>query len=170
MNKTRHRIVVSIAATSAVGVLLLPSNPTFYGLVYNPTTSAPKGWYVLKREREFRVGDYVLAHLPNDAARLADDRHYLPSSVPILKRIGALGHQLVCLCDDKVLIDGHVVARALARDAMGRSLTVWAHCRILASDELFLLSLTNPASYDSRYFGPIPQFNVIGKANPLWTW
>ncbi len=170
MNKTPHRAALSIAGIGGVVVLLLPSLPIIHCLLYNPTTSAPKGWYVLEREREFRVGDYVLAHLPNDAARLADDRHYLPISVPILKRIGALGHQLVCLCDDKVLIDGHVVARALARDAMGRSLTVWAHCRILARDELFLLSLTNPASYDSRYFGPIPRINVIGKANPLWTW
>ena len=141
-----------------------------FALVYNPTTSAPKGWYVLARDRKLRVGDYVLAHLPSDAAKLADERHYLPISVPILKRIGAIGRQVVCVFDAQVLIDGRVVARALTRDGAGRNLASWAHCRALDNDELFLLSLTNPASFDSRYFGPVLRINVIGKANPLWTW
>ena len=36
--------------------------------------------------------------------------------------------------------------------------------------ELFLLSATNPASFDSRYFGPVAVSAVIGSAQPLWTW
>ncbi|HEY1090621.1 MAG TPA: S26 family signal peptidase, partial [Burkholderiaceae bacterium] len=27
---------------------------------------------------------------------------------------------------------------------------------------------TNPASFDSRYFGPVRAANVIGIAQPLW--
>jgi conjugative transfer signal peptidase TraF len=169
MNQT-HRTVLSIVGISAVLALSLPPIPRNYALVYNPTASAPKGWYVVERDPNFRIGDYVLVRLPNDAARLASDRHYLPSSVPILKRVGALGRQFVCLSGDRVVIDGRVVAHALVRDGAGRHLASWAHCRPLTSDELFLLSLTNPSSFDSRYFGPIPQTNVIGKATPLWTW
>ncbi len=169
MNKTR-RTAVAIAGAGAVVTLCLTSIQAHVRLVYNPTTSAPKGWYVIERDRQFRVGDYVLAHLPNEAAKLADDRHYLPSSVPILKRIGALGSQVVCLSGDEVLIDGRVVAHALVRDGAGRNLAAWRHCRALGNDELFLLSSTNPASFDSRYFGPITRINVIGKATPLWTW
>ncbi|MBI3531959.1 MAG: S26 family signal peptidase, partial [Burkholderiales bacterium] len=40
----------------------------------------------------------------------------------------------------------------------------------LHDGELFLLSATNPASFDSRYFGPIAASAVIGSAQPLWTW
>jgi conjugative transfer signal peptidase TraF len=169
MNKMR-RAAVLITGVCALLALCVAPGEAHIRLVYNPTTSAPKGWYVLAWNRKYRVGDYVLAHLPNEAAKLADERHYLPSSIPILKRIGAIGRQVVCLIDDQVLIDGHVVARALARDGAGRNLSPWAHCRALASDEFFLLSLTNPASFDSRYFGPVLRINVIGKANPLWTW
>jgi type IV secretory pathway protease TraF len=50
---------------------------------------------------------------------------------------------------------------------MGRPLSSWGQCRRLADDELFLLSVTNPASFDSRYFGPINASAVIGLARPL---
>jgi hypothetical protein len=46
----------------------------------------------------------------------------------------------------------------------------WQQCRRLHDGELFLLSATNPASFDSRYFGPIAVSAVIGSAQPLWTW
>ncbi|MQU24843.1 S26 family signal peptidase, partial [Pseudomonas helleri] len=38
----------------------------------------------------------------------------------------------------------------------------------LEPGELFLLSVTNPASFDSRYFGPVSASAVIGAAHPLW--
>jgi conjugative transfer signal peptidase TraF len=165
-----HRATLLVIGVCAVLALSWSSNPTNIRLVYNPTTSAPKGWYVIGRQRELRVNDYVLAHLPLDAAVLANDRHYLPASVPILKRIGAVGHQVVCTLDGNILIDNRVVALALVLDGAGRKLDAWKACRELAVDEIFLLSEANPTSFDSRYFGPIPRANVIGKARPLWTW
>jgi type IV secretory pathway protease TraF len=49
-------------------------------------------------------------------------------------------------------------------------MSAWQQCRRLSDGELFLLSTTNPASFDSRYFGPIAASAVIGAAHPLWTW
>ncbi|MFV0680803.1 S26 family signal peptidase, partial [Ottowia sp.] len=53
-------------------------------------------------------------------------------------------------------------------DRMGRPLPSWRQCRQLRADELFLLSTANPASFDSRYFGPINVSAVIGIAPPVW--
>jgi type IV secretory pathway protease TraF len=75
----------------------------------------------------------------------------------------------VCVQQQAVLVDGEVVTRARSHDAAQRPLHAWGHCRRLVEGELFLLSRTNPASFDSRYFGPITVADVLGIARPLWT-
>lgn len=142
-------------------------------LVYNPTDSVPRGWYQVGRidsAAALHVGSIVLARLPVDVAAFAGQRGYLPSGMPILKRIGAIAPQSVCVREQVVLVDGAVAAAARIHDGAHRPLHVWQHCRPLASGELFLLSDTNPASFDSRYFGPIAASDVLGIARPLWIW
>lgn len=142
-------------------------------IVYNPSDSVPRGWYVveqIKNVGSLHVGSVVLARLPVDVAQLAAQRGYLPDGVPILKRIGAVASQSVCVRAQLLYIDGIVVARARTHDGLHRPLRAWSQCSYLALGELFLLSATNPASFDSRYFGPISASIVLGVARPLWTW
>ena len=139
-------------------------------VVYNPSDSVPRGWYRIAPADSLRVGSIVLARLPAAAAALAAQRGYLPASVPILKRIGAVAPQSVCVHERIVEVDGVVSAVARTHDGAGRPLEVWPQCRQLVDGELFLLSNTNPASFDSRYFGPVAATAVIGSAQPLWTW
>lgn len=139
-------------------------------LVFNPTDSAPRGWYLVTPAAHFRVGDYVLSQVPNEAALLAAARGYLPRTVSLLKQVGAVAGVRVCACNGVVYVDGVAVARALAVDGSGRTMTGWQECRALASDELFLLNPSNTASFDSRYFGPVQTTDVRGRATPLWTW
>jgi conjugative transfer signal peptidase TraF len=142
-------------------------------VVYNPTDSVPRGWYrigSIDNAAALHVGSIVLTRLPVDVAAFAGQRRYLPNGVPILKRIGAIAPQFVCVREQVVLIDGVVAATVRAHDGARRPLQAWQHCRPLADGELFLLSDTNPASFDSRYFGPIAASAVLGIARPLWTW
>ena len=67
-----------------------------------------------------------------------------------------------------VRIDGVPSAAVLSADRWGRPLPSWQQCRRLRPGELFLLSVTNPASFDSRYFGPVSASAVIGVAHPVW--
>ncbi|MBN8279040.1 MAG: S26 family signal peptidase [Gammaproteobacteria bacterium] len=169
MTVTALRTVVCVAM--GVAVIALPVVMTSsVRLVYNATASAPLGWYVVVPMQEAGVGDVVLAHLPSSAARIADERHYLPESIPILKRVGAVAGQGVCVQNYILRIDRELPVRLLERDGLGRPLTPWRGCRALNSDELFLLSHDSPSSFDSRYFGPIPRRLVIGRAVALWTW
>lgn len=142
-------------------------------VVYNPSDSVPRGWYRIGRMESaasLHVGSIVLARLPAHVAAFAAQRGYLPSGMPILKRVGALAPQSVCVRDHVVRIDGAAVATTRTHDGAHRPLPVWTPCRPLAEGELFLLSDTHPASFDSRYFGPIPASAVLGVAQPLWTW
>ena len=145
-------------------------------LIYNPSDSVAIGWYRVDPQghgidslpHSFSVGSIVLITLPPDAAALAAQRGYLPARVPLLKRVGAVAPQEVCIAGGIVRIDGVPLAAALLADRWGRPLPSWQQCRRLEPGELFLLSVTNPSSFDSRYFGPVAASAVIGVAHPVW--
>ncbi len=149
-------------------------------LVYNPSDSVPVGWYRVDpimqqppsantpKPAPLRVGSILLVRLPAQAAALAAQRGYLPPHVPLLKRVGAVAPQRVCIIGQALRIDGNTVATTLRADRLGRPLHSWPQCSRLRAGEVFLLSTTNPASFDSRYFGPVRITDVIGTAYPLW--
>lgn len=145
-------------------------------LIYNPSDSVAVGWYRVDPLSQrpgslpprLHVDSIVLTTLPPNAAALAAQRGYLPARVPLLKRVGAIAPQHVCVFDALVWIDSVPVAAVRPADRLGRPLPSWPQCRQLRPGELFLLSSTNPASFDSRYFGPVSASTVIGVAHPIW--
>lgn len=166
---SQRLIIASLSlAVAALGVALTVSLPSC--VIYNPSVSAPQGWYALASADRLQVGEHVLVRLPSAAAELAAQRHYLPMNIPLLKRIAATAPQMVCVRAGRVLIDGRLAAVQRAADAQGRRLPQWQKCRRLRAGELFLLSETSDVSFDSRYFGPITVDRVIGRARALWTW
>ena len=175
--RVRARLV--LAGLSACGLAALAWASFVHpipSLIYNPSDSVPVGWYRVdplghgtgSPPRPLSVGSIVLVSLPAEAAALAAQRGYLPARVPLLKRVGAVAPQHVCVVDALVWIDSVPVAAVLPTDRLGRPLPSWLQCRQLRPGELFLLSSTNPASFDSRYFGPVSASALIGVAHPVW--
>jgi len=166
-----RRAAVILCMDIGLAALLMPlAIPNRVQIVYNPSDSVPRGWYRIVPAHSLKVGSIVLARIPAQAAALAAQRGYLPASVPLLKRIGAVAPKRVCFDGASVRIDDAAVAAVMRADGLGRPLSAWQQCRRLTQGELFLLSNTNPASFDSRYFGPIRASEVIGSARPIWTW
>ena len=177
--RSRLRARLVLAGFAAVGLAAL-AWAAFVSplprLTYNPSDSVAVGWYRIdpfdprtaSLPRPLSVDSIVLVPLPATAAALAAQRGYLPTRVPLLKRVGAVAPQHVCIVAGQVRIDGVPTAAALPADRLGRPLPSWPHCRPLAEGELFLLSVTNPASFDSRYFGPVSASVLIGVAHPVW--
>ncbi|HVI88341.1 MAG TPA: S26 family signal peptidase [Dongiaceae bacterium] len=177
--RSRLRARIVLAALSACGLAALAWASFVQPLprlVYNPSDSVAAGWYRIDPldhragllPRPLSVGSIVLVPLPAEAAALAAQRSYLPARVPLLKRVGAIAPHHVCVFDALVWIDGVPVAALLPADRLGRPLPSWPQCRQLRPGEVFLLSVTNPASFDSRYFGPVSASAVIGMAHPVW--
>jgi conjugative transfer signal peptidase TraF len=136
-------------------------------IIYNASDSAPRGLYLIEPASRVRAGDLVVVRLRRDVGALAAQRGYLPAGVPVIKRVAAIAPQRVCADTTGVHVDGESVAQALDADAAGRPLPAWHGCRALVDTELFLLS-AHPASFDSRYFGPVDGIQVVGRARPLW--
>ena len=177
--RSRLRVRLVLAGLSACGLAALAWASFVHPLprlTYNPSDSVAVGWYRIdpldrrtsSPPRPLSVGSIVLVPLPAEAAALAAQRSYLPTRIPLLKRVGAVAPQSVCVFDALVWIDGVPVAAVLPTDRLGRPLPSWRQCRQLRPGELFLLSVTNPASFDSRYFGPVSASAVIGVAHPVW--
>lgn len=177
--RSRLRARIVLAGLSACGLAALAWASFVHPLprlTYNPSDSVAVGWYGVdpldhrtsSPPRPLSVGSIVLVPLPAEAAALAAQRGYLPTRIPLLKRVGAVAPQKVCIADGRVRIDGVPSAAVLPADRWGRPLPSWQQCRRLQSGELFLLSVTNPASFDSRYFGPVSAAAVIGVAHPVW--
>ncbi|MDP8607867.1 S26 family signal peptidase [Serratia marcescens] len=177
--RSRLRARIVLAGFAAVGLAALAwaafVSPLPH-LTYNPSDSVAVGWYRIEPfdprtaslPRPLSVDSIVLVPLPAEAAALAAQRGYLPTRIPLLKRVGAIAPQHVCIGAGQVHIDGVPSAAVLPADRLGRPLPSWPQCRRLAPGELFLLSVTNPASFDSRYFGPVSASAVIGVAHPVW--
>ena len=137
-------------------------------LVWNVSASAPRGFYLVSPTSTVRRGDLILATLPDEPRRMASERGYLPSGVPILKRVAAVGGTRICADEESVHLGNLSVPRLIA-DRQNRPLPTWTGCRRLGMDEVFLLMANVPDSFDSRYFGPVTADRIIGKARPLWT-
>lgn len=180
-SRGRARIVVATLAAIGFAALawasFLPDHMRpLPRLTYNPSDSVAVGWYrvdpldhrAVSLPSPLSVNSIVLVPLPAEAATLAAQRGYLPTRVPLLKRVGAIAPQEVCIAGGIVRIDGVPSAAVLRADRLGRPLPSWQQCRRLEPSEMFLLSVTNPASFDSRYFGPVSASTVIGVAHPVW--
>ena len=103
-----------------------------------------------------------------DSSKSFGDLYALHGLWSELGLASAVAPQEVCSTGRVVRIDGVPSAAVLPADRWGRPLPSWPQCRRLRPGELFLLSVTNPASFDSRYFGPVRATAVIGVARPVW--
>jgi conjugative transfer signal peptidase TraF len=162
----------SITLTAIAGIAALVPFTSFKPapvFVWNASESAPIGLYYVQSARPLFVTTLVLAMPPEPLASSLAQTGYLPRGVPLLKRILAVPGQSVCRDNLIITVDGVAVGTARERDGRGRRLPVWRGCRTIADDEVFLMNWGEPASLDSRYFGPLPTSAIIGRADALWT-
>ncbi len=164
--RLRRRAALITAGIACLGLTVaLPPVPR---LVWNASASAPIGLYAVSPGAALQRGDMVIAWPPAQARQLAARRHYLPSNVPLVKRVAGIAGDRICAVDRFLTLNGMPVAIRRAADAEGRDLPAWRGCIRLGPGMVFLLMTDTPNSFDGRYFGPTLAQDIIGKATPLW--
>jgi len=140
-------------------------------LLYNPSNSAPIGYYSIESKERLEVGDQVALYAPDRARRFADERGYLPFDLPLIKTIAGQSGDKICASGEVVSVPNYADITRLSRDSLGRDLPSWDGCFVLAPNEYFVLSAGTEAGlefgFDSRYFGPVPGETILGVAHYL---
>jgi len=167
---SKHRSLLVRASLVGLGIgvsLGTIAHSPSVRLLWNASASAPVGLYLLEPDTPLEVGDMVAAQAPDGARQLAAMRGYLPSGVPLVKRIAAMAGGRVCAVRARIIVNGRTLAQRRKRDAAGRAMPWWTGCRRLHSGQFLLLNRA-AGSFDSRYFGPIERSAIIGKAVLIW--
>lgn len=166
MNRAAYVLMTTAAS---VGVAYAATLPTPLKLIWNVSASVPVGLYSLHPADALEITDLVAVMPPPPLAAFLIARGYIGEGTPLLKRVMGLPGQDVCRLRDAITVDGVPLGEALRRDRLGRHLPVWQGCRRIAPGHLFLMNPDVSDSLDGRYFGPISDGTVIGRAMPLLT-
>jgi conjugative transfer signal peptidase TraF len=165
------------SAIGLVVVLLLGCAAIASGLRYNGSGSFPLGFYLASNKRPEK-GDLVFVALPAlPICELAKARGYFNVAYSpvghLMKRLAATAGDRVTIDLAGVEVNGIRLANSAPRnvDGAGRPLQPYVlKDRILGPDEVLLMSDYNPASFDSRYLGPLSARTIESVVKPLLTW
>lgn len=131
-------------------------------------------------------GVVVMVCLSEPTATLAATRGYIArgrpfgtedvcpdGTEPLGKRVLATGGDTVAVADSGLAVNGRPVPRTrrLPRDSQGRPLPLYPEgVHVVRAGELWVVATLSRRSFDSRYFGPLPEKNVLSVVRPLLTW
>lgn len=142
--------------------------------------SMPRGVYHTEPfEGILRRGDTIEVCLPNRVSTFARSRGYLAAGIlcddgvqRIVKSVLAIPGDTVDVSPLGFRVEGKLLRNTapLAHDSRGRPLAGIPPGRYpVRAGTVWLFSTETPASFDSRYFGPVPQSAIRRRFHPLWT-
>lgn len=178
MNGKRTLLLATAASLALAVVCYFIAPNTGFGLRLNHSNSIPIGLYRTVKQSN------ILVFCP-DAAVSAETihRHYrewrrlgaercADGYEPIVKTIAAVPGDSVVVTPSYIAVNDHILPHtaALSFDHQHRAMQPWPPGTYsVAPGTVWVLSTTNANSYDSRYFGPVPDSWMRGYVAPLWT-
>ena len=175
--KSRRLLAGSCLTAGLVVALLAVADAS--GLRVNTTGSMPYGlWQVARFAPPLSRGQIVTVCPPSVGVfRLGTQRGYVEPGIcpdgyaPIIKPVAATEGDLVIVSRAGVTVNGRPVldTAPLDKDSAGRPLVPFAPGTYRVKwREVWLLAAYDPRSFDSRYFGPVPEASVLALARPVW--
>lgn len=168
---------IGVVSAGLIACIAILAAGAAAGFRINMTPSEPLGlWRIRPLNRAVAVGDLVLICAPEtETFSEARARGYLRSGLcatgaaPLIKMVVATEGQHIEV-GAEVRIDGLRIPQTgvVPADGKGRALSIYDG-GIVPAGAVFLYS-PYAASWDSRYFGPIPASGVLGLAQEVLTY
>jgi conjugative transfer signal peptidase TraF len=166
--QTRIRLVgvaisVLVVWRSMVGLLQ-------HKILVNVTESMPLGLYWHQPlTQPLHIGQLVYVSVPAHVQRLVYERGYIPQRAQLVKQVFGLPGDSWCVSmKEGFVINGKKVGELQTRDMRGELLPLWSPgCHQVALGHV-LIGSSALRSFDSRYFGPVPQTTLLNEVEPLW--
>jgi conjugative transfer signal peptidase TraF len=166
-------------AIGGAGMLLLGFGCSLAGARVNTTKSIPMGLYWTS-SKPIEKGAYVQFCPPQVGVFAeAKKRGYINAGFCpgdygyMMKRVLAAKDDVVAVDADGVRVNGALLPLSKPRkaDKSDRPMPRYQASRyILTKTQLLLMSDVSGTSFDSRYFGPISQSQVVSVIAPVFTW
>lgn len=170
-----QNIIYIILTVSAVYVMIfwfLSKN----NIVINWTPShVPVGLYQVidTPNKNYTVGDIALFNIDElyqEFPALTDTQSKLVSRM-FIKVVGAIAGDQISKVENKVTINGKILQNAVIHTHYHNGET---RCKIqypltIPSGHVWLITDTE-FSFDSRYFGPVPENLISARVKEFWTW
>ncbi|MBM3095023.1 conjugative transfer signal peptidase TraF [Agrobacterium sp. SHOUNA12C] len=172
---SRRGAVVFVTLTGSL-MVALEGIGLVGGIRLNLTPSEPIGiWRIEPLSRAPLVGDLAfICPPPTPPIQEAWQRGYLRRGLcaggfaPLIKTVVALPGQHVAI-GDIVKIDGAVLDASRIRESDGQGRPIIPYSGGIVPPGHVFLHSSFASSYDSRYFGPIPDSGLLGLAKPILT-
>jgi conjugative transfer signal peptidase TraF len=164
-------------AVIAIMLFFLAVAAGLAGARINTTPSLPLGLYWLEDSTPGK-GSLVLFCPPDQQAfGEAKDRGYLAAGLcdsgtqPLMKRIAAIEGDQVMIAAQGTVVNGKSLLNSaqVQADPEGRPLPNFKDEFTVVAGQVLLMSEYSPLSFDSRYFGPVDEGNLLGVLEPVWT-
>lgn len=159
---SRAKVLILAGVLAGIGLAVLRPQDL---ILYNPSDSIPKGFYVRDRSELVRESIVTIRSI-HAAPDYAAKRNFIDAGDRFLKRIKAMEGDTVCVEDSTVSVNGKPIAERAEVDAVGDPLPSWTGCATLNADQVFLLG-DHPGSFDGRYWGISEKADLVGPWHPL---
>jgi conjugative transfer signal peptidase TraF len=137
-------------------------------LFINESPSMKQGIYLVYGGKKPKVGETVLITLPGFLRDFAKTHSFLSRRNPLLKKVAAVRGDKICGNGRETVVNEKEIYALKEVDAEGRPLPKYLGCQVLESGEFFPVGENSERSFDGRYFGPLDETLILGKAKLLF--
>jgi len=135
-------------------------------IIYNATDSLPHGIYRVIKQEIYERGDLIVFPVPEQVRSLVIERGWLKPDSYLIKPVAAINGDNMWITCGQVFVNGKYFGVIKKQDRKGLPLPSLVINDTLSAGEIAVLQRSDD-SFDSRYFGPIDERQIIGRAVPI---